>query len=355
MAKYRAKPGVLKVGLGRMGASPLRVILDKKLYAGKPVAVRLVSPTGETTIASGYLNASAAFDFCATRQVFTGQTIKVAIGYRTVLTRVAAPADFTGASDICGNFTLRDGADGSQGLNGVTGLQGEQGPAGPAVAVQTHWNFISYQDYSANPALAGVTVEDLGNGVNSLTFTIPAGPRGLMGDTGPQGANGRDGVTGPAGPTGANGHDGVTGPAGANGRDGATGPAGVTGPAGANGRDGVTGPTGVTGIQGERGYTGVTGPIGPQGPQGPTGPKGDTGPDGPQGPQGPTGPKGDTGLQGPQGATGPRGATGPDAFGMLNQACTDGNGNSGTWKTFDLDSIAGKNPNSHHWVAACAV
>jgi hypothetical protein len=67
----------------------------------------------------------------------------------------------------------------------------------------------------------------------------------------------------------------------------------------AGGLIGPTGPTGAQGATGPTGATGVSGPTGPTGPTGLTGPTGPTGPTGLTGPTGPTGPTGGTGATGP--------------------------------------------------------
>lgn len=114
----------------------------------------------------------------------------------------------------------------------------------------------------------------------------PQGPKGDIGETGPQG------IQGPKGDTGA------TGPAGPKGDTGERGPQGIQGP---QGEPGAAGPAGAKGDTGERGPQGIQGLQGEVGPAGPTGPKGDTGPQGPQGIQGV---KGDVGPQGSAGADG---------------------------------------------------
>lgn len=99
-------------------------------------------------------------------------------------------------------------------------------------------------------------------------------PTGLVGATGPAGANGMTGMTGPQGPAGANGMTGPQGPMGAMGATGAQGP---QGPMGAMGATGAQGPAGPAGPMGATGATGAAGPAGPAGAVGATGPAGPTG------------------------------------------------------------------------------
>ncbi|MEK4831270.1 BclA C-terminal domain-containing protein [Bacillus sp. FSL H8-0545] len=147
-------------------------------------------------------------------------------------------------------------------------------------------------------------------------FSLPPGPTGPSGTTGPIGATGQTGNTGPTGATGPIGNTGPigdTGPTGNTGPSGTTGQTGNTGPSGTTGPTGATGQTGNTGPSGAIGSTGTTGPIGDTGPTGATGPSGTTGPTGATGPSGTTGP---TGATGPSGTTGPTGATGPSRLGL---------------------------------------
>src|SRR5580700_3803919 len=106
---------------------------------------------------------------------------------------------------------------------------------------------------------------------------------GLVGPTGPAGANGATGSTGavgPQGPAGAQGAAGPQGPAGAQGAAGAQGPAGPTGAMGAQGIAGPQGPEGLQGAPGADGATGAQGPQGPQGLPGTAGTQGATGAEG---------------------------------------------------------------------------
>ncbi len=74
---------------------------------------------------------------------------------------------------------------------------------------------------------------------------------------------------------------------------------------------GLVGPTGPAGAQGPAGPAGAQGPAGPAGAQGPAGADGAAGPAGAQGPVGPAGAQGPVGPAGAQGPAGPQGATGP--------------------------------------------
>jgi len=70
---------------------------------------------------------------------------------------------------------------------------------------------------------------------------------------------------------------------------------------------GLVGPTGPAGAQGPAGPAGAQGPTGAAGAQGPAGADGAQGPVGANGAQGPAGPVGPQGPAGAQGATGPAG------------------------------------------------
>ena len=91
------------------------------------------------------------------------------------------------------------------------------------------------------------------------TNTGPAGPQGIQGPPGNNGANGAQGPQGNAGaqgPQGNPGADGAQGPQGDPGADGAAGPEGPQGPAGNDGAPGAQGPQGIQGIQGPQGAPG---------------------------------------------------------------------------------------------------
>nr|DAF74787.1 MAG TPA: PROTEIN, Synthetic Peptide, Heterotrimer, DE [Caudoviricetes sp.] len=118
----------------------------------------------------------------------------------------------------------------------------------------------------------------------------PAGPAGLIGDTGAPGATGLIGDTGPVGYTGATGD---VGPRGNPGPSGSIGPAGPAGLIGDVGPAGLKGPTGDTGLAGLRGAAGLIGPTGARGLIGNTGPIGPTGPAGATGSTGASGTVGD--------------------------------------------------------------
>ena len=118
----------------------------------------------------------------------------------------------------------------------------------------------------------------------------PAGPAGLIGNTGAPGDTGLIGDTGPVGYTGATGDVGPRGNTGPSGSIGPAGPVGLIGDAGPAGLKGSTGDTGLTGL---RGAAGLIGPTGARGPIGNTGPIGPVGPAGAAGPTGMTGPVGD--------------------------------------------------------------
>ena len=123
------------------------------------------------------------------------------------------------------------------------------------------------------------------------------GERGLKGDVGLQGPQGESGEKGDVGPRGAKSDRGIQG------RDGPVGPKGDDGAPGRDGRDGVDGAAGPQGLRGEKGEKGDKGDVGPQGKTGAKGLKGDRGDDGAAGPQGPQGPQGKKGNKGDSGDT----------------------------------------------------
>ncbi|WP_256757644.1 collagen-like protein [Cohnella sp. WQ 127256] len=154
-----------------------------------------------------------------------------------------------------------------------------------------------------------------------------AGPEGLAGALGPQGAAGLVGAIGALGPEGLAGALGPQGAAGLVGAIGALGPeglAGALGPqglAGLAGAIGAIGPQGLAGALGPQGLAGLAGAIGTAGLAGPAGP---AGPAGTQGAAGPAGPAGTQGEQGPTGSQGPAGAGGliPFSTGIILSGAT---------------------------------
>ena len=254
-----------------------------------------------------------------------------------------------------------------QGPEGDTGLTGPTGATGDAATVSVGTTTTGDSGTSASVANSGNAYAAV------FDFTIPQGPTGATGDTGPQGPTGATGDTGPQGPTGATGD---TGPQGDIGPTGAQGPTGATGSSGGitwsvsnNGTsaytiNGTDNPT-LSVIRGHRyvinvnasGHpfwiqtvsgayssgniysTGITNggdDVGEiiwevaydapntlyyvcQYHSGMAGTinvsdLGPTGPTGATGDTGPTGATGDTGPQGPTGATGDTGPTGPAAY-----------------------------------------
>ncbi|XEC97482.1 collagen-like protein [Paenibacillus tarimensis] len=149
-----------------------------------------------------------------------------------------------------------------------------------------------------------------------------AGPEGLAGTLGPQGAAGLLGAIGALGPQGIAGALGPQGLAGLVGAIGALGPeglAGALGPQGAAGLLGAIGALGPQGIAGALGPQGLAGLVGAIGALGPEGLAGALGPQGLAGLAGAIGEAGLAGPAGPAGATGPAGPAGP-AGGVLGFA-----------------------------------
>lgn len=146
-----------------------------------------------------------------------------------------------------------------------------------------------------------------GREITTDSLTGPAGPQGIQGETGPQGAAftyadfTEEQLAALVGPQGETGPQGIQGPQG----DPFTYEdfteeqlEALTGPQGPQGIQGIQGVKGDKGDKGDTGATGSTGATGPQGPKGDKGDKGDTGE------KGDKGDKGDTGPQGPQGPQG---------------------------------------------------
>jgi hypothetical protein len=162
-----------------------------------------------------------------------------------------APSDPDAVIDLLDWMPLPSGPNATGIIRGPAGEPGEQGPPGPAT--------ISVG--STTTGLPGTDATVVNTGTNQdavLSFTVPAGQRGLTGATGapgPQGATGPQGVKGDTGAPST-----VPGPQGVKGDTGSQGPAG---PAST-----VPGPAGSTGPKGDTGATGSPGATGPQGPQG---------------------------------------------------------------------------------------
>jgi hypothetical protein len=138
-----------------------------------------------------------------------------------------------------------------------------------------------------------------------------AGPEGLAGALGPQGAAGLVGAIGALGPEGIAGALGPQGAAGLVGAIGALGPEGIAGALGPQGLAGLVGAIGALGPEGIAGALGPQGAAGIAGAIGALGPEGIAGALGPQGVAGLAGAIGAVGLAGPAGPAGPAGAVGP--------------------------------------------
>ncbi len=212
---------------------------------------------------------------------------------------IVGPQGQQGLQGIQGN----QGLAGSNGINGATGPQGPQGSQG-LTGVQGSTGTAGQLLIAGNAALSGGLDPTAGVGANgdfyvNTSTNMIFGPK--AGGAWPSGSVSIVGPAGPQGLQGSNGLQGASGPAGAQGLVGATGPIGPQGLTGSNGTTGVTGPQGPIGF---------TGPIGPQGQAGPIGVTGTTGVQGVSGLVGPTGANGSTGAAGSQGATGSTGATG---------------------------------------------
>lgn len=178
--------------------------------------------------------------------------------------------------------------DGSVRYLGIT-IQGEAEMTPRAVVGSVPYA-IKAGDVVGDIHPTSVSISGVGEVINSDGEWV-GDPAGLVGPTGPAGADGAPGPVGPAGPQGVSGPAGVVGP---------LGPTGPQGPAGAQGPAGTAGPAGP---QGPAGAIGPTGPQGPAGAQGPAGTQGAAGLTGPTGPQGATGAAGAVGPTGPSAAT----------------------------------------------------
>lgn len=131
-----------------------------------------------------------------------------------------------------------------------------------------------------------------------------AGPPGVAGNDGKDGAAGEPGPVGPAGADGRPGQDGdrgadgLAGEPGKDGRDGIDGTKGIDGAAGKDGKDGLNGKDGEPGPEGKKGIDGKDGIQGPPGNAGMAGKDGRDGIDGKDGAPGLDGKNGADGLNG---------------------------------------------------------
>jgi len=144
-------------------------------------------------------------------------------------------------------------------------------PSSPFISLGQLELASSFYAFSAGTAerIAGFDLSGANNG-DVLTYNIttqqwepmplsagPAGPQGIAG------TNGNDGAVGPAGTNGTNGNDGATGPQGPIGLTGPQGSVGLTGPQGIQGETGADGTPGATGPQGVAGTNGTNGTFPP--------------------------------------------------------------------------------------------
>ncbi|HLD98275.1 MAG TPA: hypothetical protein VI815_03035 [Candidatus Nanoarchaeia archaeon] len=209
----------------------------------------------------------------------------------------------------------------SPNTNGEGSLELTSGWALLTVSQSGEANEFRFYDWTLN------TYAVLDNGIS--VNIRPGGPKGAVGDCGPQGACGlvgncgAQGIQGLCGIQGTQGIQGLCGPQGAQGIQGLCGPQGSQGIQGSCGLQGLCGIQGAQGIQGlcgsqgSQGIQGLCGPQGSQGIQGNCGPIGLCGVQGTQGIQGLCGPQGAQGIQGlcgPQGAQGIQGVCGPQGI-----------------------------------------
>jgi hypothetical protein len=212
------------------------------------------------------------------------------------------------------------------------------------------WDAQGNVVFSGNINVGGsdlkTTLSTMQTQLSKIPAAGPAGPVGIQGPIGLQGAKGDQGIQGLVGAMGAKGDQGIQGLVGPMGLVGAKGDQGIQGlkgdAGGINGNysgnvniqgnidatsytiagkpftSGIQGPMGLQGAKGDSGLMGLQGAKGDSGPMGLQGAKGDSGLMGLQGAKGDSGPmglvgaKGDQGLQGLQGIQGLQGQVGKD-------------------------------------------
>lgn len=255
---YSVRPGNLSLGtFGSYGIERLHVTLDDT-WSGLAVTATFNPPKGEP------------------------REIRVPENGLIDVPAEATANEGTGTIVYCGVANGVQRITKTQGYDVITrGNVGGTAPFKPSEALATQV-LQAALNAEKNSAEAKSAANDLRNDAANGKFNGKDGAKGDKGDTGPRG---------PVGQPGPQGEKGVQGPTGAT---------------------GATGPQGKQGIQGEKGDTGERGPQGEQGVQGVQGEKGDTGAQGPVGETGPVGPKGDTGPQGERGEQGPQGEVGPE-------------------------------------------
>lgn len=103
------------------------------------------------------------------------------------------------------------------------------------------------------------------------------GPAGADGSSGTSGLSGTSGIDGTSGVNGLAGTSGVDGTSGINGFDGSSGTSGLSGTSGINGVDGTSGINGADGTSGTSGVAGSSGSSGTSGVAGSSGSSGTSG------------------------------------------------------------------------------
>jgi len=204
----------------------------------------------------------------------------------------------------------------SPNTNGEGSLELTSGWALLTVSQSGEANEFRFYDWTLN------TYAVLDNGIS--VNIRPGGPKGAVGDCGPQGACGLVGNCGAQGIQGLCGIQGTQGIQGLCGPQGAQGIQGLCGPQGSQGIQGSCGLQGLCGIQGAQGIQGLCGSQGSQGIQGLCGPQGSQGIQGNCGPIGLCGVQGTQGIQGlcgPQGAQGIQGVCGPQGAQGIQGNC----------------------------------